>query len=111
VETARPSNLNNDVLVDDNAPSLLPAKKNSQVLQPPPANANIPRTQVEPPTADPSIEVNYRDDGDFSDEEVAARAERDIALSSPRRQEPNSDVVVYRSSLHGILTTLISRMT
>ena len=111
--TTRPSDLDSQALVYDNAPPRLhPVKYNSHGFQPPsprppkqnlpetsddsdvsdslpPSEANtIPETQVGPPT----IEVKDRDDEDLSDEEAAAIAERHFTLSSPMKQIPSSDV-------------------
>lgn len=95
--------------MDDNTlPRLHPAKKNPHRFQPPskqppkqsspetfdlsdspsPADNNIPKIQVDPP----AIEVWNRDDEEHSDEEAAAGAERHFMLSSPMKQNPDSDV-------------------
>jgi len=107
--TTRLSNLDNQVLVDDNAPPRLhPARNNSNGFQlpppkqylpensdgsdisdsPPPTDTNIPKIWVDRPT----IEVKNRDDEELSDEEAAAVAERHFTLSSPMKQNPSSDV-------------------
>jgi hypothetical protein len=112
--TTRPSDLDNEVLVDDNSPPhLRPAKNYPYNFQTPskqqpnwnapetpetpnaldcsdspmPADANIPMIRVD----SPSVEVKDRYD-EFSDEEAAAVAERDFALSSPMKPNRSSDV-------------------
>jgi hypothetical protein len=80
--TIRPSDLDNQVLVDDNTPPRLhPAKNTSHGFRPPSKQVDLP-----------TIEVTYRDDEESSDKEAAAGAERDFTLSSPMKQNLNSDV-------------------
>ena len=100
--------------MDDNAPSHLhPAKFNSHGFQPPsqrPPKQDPPKTSDDSDTSDslppsdantvpeiqvnlPTIEVKNRDDEDSSDEETAAAAERESTLSSPMKQDLNSDVI------------------
>jgi hypothetical protein len=111
--TIRPSDLHNDVLVDDNAPPRLnPAKNKSRGFQSTlnqPLKRNLSETSKgsddsdvsdSPPPSDANthsnlstIEVKDRDDEDSSDEEAATVAERHFTLSSPTRQTQNSDVI------------------
>ena len=109
VATTRPSNLNNEVLLDDNVLTRLHlAKKNSHGFQPPlkqPPKPNLFKTSDNsdvsdsPPSVDtstpkiqPTIEVANQYDEELSDEKVAAVAEHHFTLSSPMKQDLDSDV-------------------
>ena len=109
VATTRPSNLDDEVLLDDNVLTHLhPAKKNSHGFQspskqppkpnlfktsdnsdvsdsPPPVDASTPKIQ-------PTIEVANRYDEELSNEKVVAGAECHFTLSSPMKQDLDSDV-------------------
>lgn len=85
------SDLGNEVLLGDNAPPHLnPAKNNKQ---PPSQRISPDNSDVGDPSlpAD-GIRVSYREDEEFSDEEAVAKADCNFALSSPLRQNLDSDV-------------------
>jgi hypothetical protein len=108
--TTKPSDLDKEVLVDDNAPPhLIPTRNNSHGFQPP-LKQNTPKSfnnldpsyspLAGPPPTDadmidlPAVKATSQDDEESSDEneEAAAMAERDFALSSPMKQNLNTDV-------------------
>ena len=119
VATTRPSDLDNEVLIDNNTlPRLRPARNYPHSFQTPskqPPKWNAPETfnasdlsdsptpdDANFPQVDPSsIEVKDRDDDELSDEEAGAAAERNFMLSSPMKQNLGSDIS-YLPSLIGI---------